>query len=53
MTNPNKGTKGTKEICTKWPIPNGIGATDTEDGRIANLIAEKGSNVPCKEKEGI
>lgn len=45
MTNPNKGTKSTKEI-SKLDIPAGIGDTQ-------NLVPEDSSNVLSKERVGL
>jgi len=44
-TNPNKGTKGTKEI-SKLDIPSGI-------GDVQNLVPEDYSNVLSKERVGL
>ncbi len=45
MTNPNQGTKGTKDI-SKLDIPAGIGDTQ-------NLVFEDYSNVLSKERVGL
>ena len=50
MTNPNQGTKGTKEINKNYPITSGLGDDDKHEGRQINLVAEDGSNVYSKEK---
>ena len=40
MTNPNKGTKGTKEISKNYPVTSGLGEDDKHEGRTMNLVAE-------------
>lgn len=57
MTNPNKGTKSTKEIDKNYPSVSGTGATDKHEGRQINLVAEGQlgvkSTVFKKEKKGL
>lgn len=40
FSNPNKGTKGTKEINKNYPFTSGLGADDKHEGRQINLTAE-------------
>ena len=51
MTNPNKGTKGTKEISKNWPNVSGLGEDEKHEGRTMNLVSEDGSNVSEKDKQ--
>lgn len=53
MTNPNKGTKSTKEIDKNYPSTSGTTATTKHEGRQINLVAEDGSDVFDKEKVGL
>ena len=47
-------TRGEKEIKTKWPHTSGLTAETTKQtGRKMTMIAEKGSNVPRRLKEGL
>lgn len=44
----------TKNICTRYPCVDGlIAGTTTQTGHQENLIAEQGSNIPSREKEGL
>ena len=49
----NSGTRGTKEINKDYPITSGLAVDEKHEGRQINLVAEKGSNVPKKEKIGL
>ena len=40
MTNPNKGTKGTKEISKNYPNVSGLEEDEKHEGRQINLVAE-------------
>lgn len=54
MTKIGTGTKGTKYVKTKWPITSGTTAgTTKQEGRQIALVAQKGSNVPRKDKVGL
>ena len=47
-------TAGEKELKTDWPIDEGLTAeTQTQTGRISNLVAEEGSLVPQRYKKGL
>lgn len=47
-------THNEKEIKTRWPVTEGIIAETTKQtGRKMTLTAEKGSNVPRREKAGM
>lgn len=48
------GTISTRYITTEWPMTEGLELGTTKiDGRIANLVATEGSNVPIKERVGL
>jgi len=48
------GTSGTKEIRTSYPFTSGLVArTTSQTGHEENLIAEEGSLIPQREKEGL
>ena len=53
MVNPNKGTKGTKDINKNYPITSGLGDDEKHDGRQINLVAEDFDNVLKKERVGL
>ena len=57
MTNPNQGTKSTKEIDKNWPSESGTEINEKHAGRQINLVAEGlngiKSTVFNKEKEGL
>lgn len=47
-------TTGEKELKRNWPITSGLTAgTTKQEGRQSNLIAEEGSLVPRRKKEGL
>jgi hypothetical protein len=47
-------TSGEKELKTKWPVEEGLTAETTKQtGRQMNLVAEKGSLIPRRKKEGL
>lgn len=46
-------TIGEKELKTKWPHETGLDAEDKHEGRKVNLIAERKSLVPKREKVGL
>ena len=47
-------TIGEKELKTDWPVEEGLTAETTKQtGRQMNLVAEEGSLVPAREKEGL
>lgn len=47
-------TIGEKELKTDWPVEEGLTArTQTQTGRITNLVAEEGSLVAAKDKVGL
>ena len=49
-----QGTKGTKEIATRYPVEEGLEAgTETQVGRHSNLVPEQGTNVPRRYREGL
>ena len=50
MSNPNAGTRGTKEINKNYPVDKGLGDEDRHEGTEINLKAEEGSNVFSKER---
>lgn len=48
------GTSGTKEIRTSYPFTSGLTAgTTSQTGHEEHLIAEEGSLVPRRLKEGL
>lgn len=52
------GTKGTKEIATRYPVEDGLEAgTTKQTGHVENLVAQglngKKSNVTRRQSEGI
>jgi len=51
--NPNKGTKGTSEILTDFPVDSGLEEGDKHDGRITNLVSELASHVRERDKIGL
>lgn len=47
-------SKSAKELNRKWPNESGLTAkTQKQEGRVMNLVAQTGSNVPRKYKQGI
>jgi hypothetical protein len=47
-------TSGEKELKTSWPHEEGLTAgTQKQTGREMNLVAEEGSLIPSRKKEGI
>lgn len=47
-------TIGQKELKTDWPVEEGLTAgTQTQTERITNLVAEEGSLLTEREKEGL
>lgn len=54
MVEVGTGTKSTRYIETEYPNESGLTAgTTKQEGRQINLVAEKGSNVSKRYKEGL
>jgi len=46
--------KGQKEIMTRYPVEEGLTAgTQRQEGRVKNLVAERGSVVAWKDRIGL
>jgi len=46
-------TSGEKELRTDWPHESGLGVDQKHDGREMHLVAQEGSFIPQRKKEGL
>jgi hypothetical protein len=53
-TSPNDGTMKTKNIARRWPVTKGLTAgTQSQEGRVSNLVAQEGSFVARRLRKGL